>query len=226
MPFLRRYSSALSTSPSVSFRAFLQSIMPAPVFSRSDLTSLAEIWMFFSAAGGASSAGGASAAGAASSAGVASFLAACSATSSAKSFFATSIPSPRLYRANLRTWMFSPSLATASCTACFTVLLVSRMYACSSSAFSPMSLVMRPSTIFSRMFSGLESRSSLPISSSFSFATHAASASPTSTYITSGLAATCMATVSTSSLKSGLRATKSVSQFTSSSTPMRLPAWM
>src|SRR5260370_39280172 len=39
IPFLRNRSSAFSRSPSVSTSAFLQSIMPALVFSRSCLTS-------------------------------------------------------------------------------------------------------------------------------------------------------------------------------------------
>ena len=38
-PFLRSQSIAASISPSVSLSAFLQSIMPAPVFSRRSLTS-------------------------------------------------------------------------------------------------------------------------------------------------------------------------------------------
>src|SRR5436853_664349 len=42
-PFTRRISIALSTSPSDSTSALLQSIIPAPVRSRSSLTSLAEI---------------------------------------------------------------------------------------------------------------------------------------------------------------------------------------
>src|SRR5436189_5747195 len=42
-PFTRRISIALSTSPLASARAALQSMMPAPVRSRSALTSAAEI---------------------------------------------------------------------------------------------------------------------------------------------------------------------------------------
>merc|ERR1711871_1437092 len=82
------------------------------------------------------------------------------------------------------------------------------------------------STIWARMFSGLLCRSSLPISISRSFAKNSGSASSTLTYSTFGLAAICMAKLSTISLNSGLRATKSVSQLSSSRTPMRLPAWM
>ena len=45
----RSSSTALSTSPSVSSSAFLQSIMPAPVLSRSSLTCLAEmVWVLTS----------------------------------------------------------------------------------------------------------------------------------------------------------------------------------
>src|SRR4051812_32777218 len=44
-PLTRRTSAALSKSPSASLRAFLQSIIPAPVRSRSRLTSAAEIAM-------------------------------------------------------------------------------------------------------------------------------------------------------------------------------------
>ncbi len=40
-PFLRNQSTAASTSPPVSVSAFLQSIMPAPVFPRSSLTNAA-----------------------------------------------------------------------------------------------------------------------------------------------------------------------------------------
>ena len=43
MPFLRSQSTAASMSPDVSLRAFLQSIMPAPVFSRRSFTIAAEI---------------------------------------------------------------------------------------------------------------------------------------------------------------------------------------
>ena len=43
MPFLRSHSSAFSKSPPVSASAFLQSIMPAPVFSRRSLTIAAVI---------------------------------------------------------------------------------------------------------------------------------------------------------------------------------------
>src|SRR6185369_3017968 len=42
MPFLRSQSSALAKSPPVSASAFLQSIIPAPVFSRSSFTIDAE----------------------------------------------------------------------------------------------------------------------------------------------------------------------------------------
>ena len=42
-PLTRRISTALSKSPSASVSAFLQSIMPAPVASRSIFTSAAEI---------------------------------------------------------------------------------------------------------------------------------------------------------------------------------------
>mmetsp|Transcript_18954 Transcript_18954/g.45692 ORF Transcript_18954/g.45692 Transcript_18954/m.45692 type:complete len:202 (+) Transcript_18954:760-1365(+) len=41
-PFFLRMSRAASMSPSVSVSAFLQSIMPAPVFSRSSLTNVAD----------------------------------------------------------------------------------------------------------------------------------------------------------------------------------------
>jgi hypothetical protein len=41
IPFLRRISIAATSSPRASTNAFLQSIIPAPVFSRSDLTPLA-----------------------------------------------------------------------------------------------------------------------------------------------------------------------------------------
>ena len=43
-PFLRSQSTAASTSPSVSLSAALQSIMPAPVFSRSSFTIAAVIF--------------------------------------------------------------------------------------------------------------------------------------------------------------------------------------
>ena len=41
MPFSRSHSTALSMSPSVATRAFLQSIMPTPVISRRFFTSVA-----------------------------------------------------------------------------------------------------------------------------------------------------------------------------------------
>ena len=45
-PFSRSHSTALSISPSVFVRAFLQSIIPAPVFSLSSFTIDAEIAIF------------------------------------------------------------------------------------------------------------------------------------------------------------------------------------
>ena len=42
MPFFRSHSSALAKSPSFSASAFLQSIIPAPVFSRSSFTIAAD----------------------------------------------------------------------------------------------------------------------------------------------------------------------------------------
>ena len=43
MPFLRSQSTALSMSPFTSVSAVLQSIMPAPVLSRSSFTRLADM---------------------------------------------------------------------------------------------------------------------------------------------------------------------------------------
>src|SRR5580692_5420525 len=45
-PFSLNQTTAFSKSPMFSARAFLQSIIPAPVFSRSSLTAVAEISMF------------------------------------------------------------------------------------------------------------------------------------------------------------------------------------
>ena len=80
--------------------------------------------------------------------------------------------------------------------------------------------------IFSRMFSGLDTTSSIFIMTSFSAATMAGSASSGETYSTEGEAATCMAMSAMSSLNLSPRATKSVSQLTSTSTPRREPPWM
>ena len=52
IPFWRSQSTAFSRSPSTSTRAFLQSIMPAPVFSRSSFTIAAEIAIVFSCVSG------------------------------------------------------------------------------------------------------------------------------------------------------------------------------
>ena len=100
------------------------------------------------------------------------------------------------------------------------------MKSCLMSAFSLTILSRRPWTIFSRMFSGLESMSSIFICTSRSFSIMAGSTSSGETYSMSGHAATCMATSATSSLNLSPRATKSVSQFTSHTTPRREPEWM
>ena len=47
-PFVRSQSTAASISPFVSFSAFLQSIMPAPDFSRNSLTNAAVTLIVFS----------------------------------------------------------------------------------------------------------------------------------------------------------------------------------
>ena len=116
--------------------------------------------------------------------------------------------------------------AVASLMMSSTVLVVSLMKSCLMSAFSLTILSRRPWTIFSRMFSGLESMSSIFICTARSASTAAGSTSSGEMYSMSGHAATCMARSATSSLKRSPRATKSVSQFTSTRTPRREPAWM
>mmetsp|Transcript_71217 Transcript_71217/g.119109 ORF Transcript_71217/g.119109 Transcript_71217/m.119109 type:complete len:303 (-) Transcript_71217:498-1406(-) len=217
-PFLRSQSAALSTSPSFCMSAFLQSIIPAPETLRRADTSLAEIAILgFSSALGSSFFssffGGAA-------------ILVWAATSAAKSSCRFSKPSPKLNLSKRRTLMFSPVAAMASLTNSPTLLVVSLTKGCSRSAISFANLAIRPSTIFSRMFSGLDFRSSLPISISRSFAKNSGSTSSTDTAVTVGEAAICMAKSATSSLKTSPRATKSVSQFTSRMTPMREPIWM
>ena len=93
------------------------------------------------------------------------------------------------------------------------------------SAFSSNFFFKRPPTIFSLIASGLPSRSSLVISSCFSFSISAAGTSSVVTYATSELAAICMATSEVNSLKIALLATKSVSLFTSTRTAILLLKW-
>mmetsp|Transcript_10466 Transcript_10466/g.29279 ORF Transcript_10466/g.29279 Transcript_10466/m.29279 type:complete len:241 (+) Transcript_10466:517-1239(+) len=223
MPFLRSQTTASSKSPPHSVRAFLQSIMPAPDLSRRALTSLAEMVMAGLAASSFFSSLGAS-----------SFFSSAFAlrawvwasTSAAKSSSRFSMPSPRLYLTKRRMEIFSPISAVASLMSSSTVLEVSLMKSCLRRAFSLTILSRRPWTIFSRMFSGLESMSSIFIWTSFSAAIMAGSASSGDTYSMSMQAAVCMAMSLTSSLNLSPRATKSVSQLTSTSTPRRAPAWM
>mmetsp|Transcript_16780 Transcript_16780/g.26629 ORF Transcript_16780/g.26629 Transcript_16780/m.26629 type:complete len:348 (-) Transcript_16780:65-1108(-) len=213
-------------SLSVSARAFLQSIMPAPVLSRSCLTNLA-----LTATLGLSCLASASAFSAFESSSFfasASFFIAivCSSTSLARSPCFFSMPSPRLNLVKRRIFMFSPILEIASTNAWLTFLVGSMMYGCSRRAFSFTSFATRPAVIWSRMFSGLVLRSSICFITSVSFLTYSGSASSTFTYSTPGLAATCIARDSASSLNCSPRDTKSVSQLTSMRTPSLDPAWM
>mmetsp|Transcript_2275 Transcript_2275/g.5688 ORF Transcript_2275/g.5688 Transcript_2275/m.5688 type:complete len:252 (-) Transcript_2275:5-760(-) len=131
-----------------------------------------------------------------------------------------------LKRTNRATLIFSPSLLIYDLTSSSTVIFGSRMYGCWRSSLVLTSLLMRPSTIFSTMFSGLPCKSSLAASIFFSFSSHAASISSSRTHVTEGDAATCMAMAFASSWNSGRLATKSVSQLTSTITPSFEPVWM
>mmetsp|Transcript_22339 Transcript_22339/g.39853 ORF Transcript_22339/g.39853 Transcript_22339/m.39853 type:complete len:224 (+) Transcript_22339:661-1332(+) len=223
MPFLRRNSCAVLMSPLHSVSAFLQSIIPAPDWSRSCFTSFADT----ATLGAASS----SFSGAAASFFAASFFGSATAfpmeaTSSAKLSAFFSMPSPSSYLSNRRIITFSPVAAMVSLSSCSTLLSVSLMKGWFSSAMVSAVFFSRPSTIFSRMFSGLARMSSFPISISFSLAISAGSMSSTDTTRTSGHAAICIAMSAARPWKISPRATKSVSQFTSTSTPSRSPAWM
>jgi len=126
-PFLRKYSAAFSTSPPSAASAFLQSSIPAPVISRSVLTSFADTCTA-SAAGSFFASTGASGFASAAFDSAAFFMAAaCSSMSAARldSFF--SMPSPRLKRSKRRNWMFSPISAMAPLMTSSTVLSWSRM---------------------------------------------------------------------------------------------------
>mmetsp|Transcript_45783 Transcript_45783/g.106992 ORF Transcript_45783/g.106992 Transcript_45783/m.106992 type:complete len:259 (-) Transcript_45783:32-808(-) len=140
-------------------------------------------------------------------------------TPAAKSSSFFSRPSPSWRRTNRRITRFSPSLAIFSFKTSWTVLSSSLSHFWLNKAVSSNFFFKRPTTIFSLMLSGLPSRSSLPISNSFSFSTTSAGTSSTVTNFTSGFAAICMATSFANSLKIALMATKSVSLFTSTSTP-------
>ena len=83
-------------------------------------------------------------------------------------------------------------------------------------------LAICPSTIFPHTASGLPDVLACSMRMAFSFSRTAAGISSCETYC--GLsAATYMAISLANATKSGLRATKSVSQFTSTITPMREP---
>jgi hypothetical protein len=81
----------------------------------------------------------------------------------------------------------------------------------------------RPSAIFGRTFSGLSAACSSKIFSSAAFASSGTSSSDT---YSGAAAAMCSATSRAKSLKSSFFATKSVSQSTSTSTPILPFAWM
>ena len=79
-----------------------------------------------------------------------------------------------------------------------------------------------PSMIFGITASGLPDCLACSMRIAFSLSTTAGGISSCETY--SGfMAATCIGDLAREATKSGLRATKSVSQFTSTMTPMRLP---
>ena len=122
MPFLRNHAVASSTSLLFCASAFLQSIIPAPVASRSCFTSFAS-----TLTAGASSSFFSSFGSSFSDSGSAAFTCVWAATSAAKSSLRFSIPSPRLYRVKRRMEIFSPISAVASFTSSSTVLLVSLM---------------------------------------------------------------------------------------------------
>ncbi|KAG6544836.1 hypothetical protein Mapa_013526 [Marchantia paleacea] len=142
------------------------------------------------------------------------------ATSAAKSTTFFSMPSPRLNRVNLLTWMFSPKAATVSLTTSLINFVSSLIKGCSNKASSHNLLFNRPSTILARTASGLLAKSSFPNSMALSASTNEAGTSSTLTAVTRGQAAICMATSLTSSLNFSDLATKSVSQLISTNTPM------
>ena len=227
MPFLRSQIRASSAFPSHSPSAFLQSIMPAPDLSLTSLTCLAVMAMVgFAVSSFCSSSLGSSLGSAFLASDSALSALVCASTSAAKSSSRFSMPSPRVYLTKRLIEIFSPSSAVTSLITSSTVLALSLMKSCLSRAFSFTILSSRPCTIFSLMFSGLESMSSIFICTSLSAATIAGSTSSGEMYSISGHAATCMAMSAMSALNRSPRATKSVSQFTSTRTPRRAPAWM
>mmetsp|Transcript_24253 Transcript_24253/g.47499 ORF Transcript_24253/g.47499 Transcript_24253/m.47499 type:complete len:222 (+) Transcript_24253:458-1123(+) len=126
IPFFLRKSSAAWTSLLDSARAFLQSIIPAPVLSRRAFTALAlTATLGFSAE--ASAAGASSFFSSFFSSACFCIAAVCSSTSLARSPTFFSIPSPRMNLWNRRILMFSPSLEIASTRAWLTVLVGSMM---------------------------------------------------------------------------------------------------
>mmetsp|Transcript_13368 Transcript_13368/g.35781 ORF Transcript_13368/g.35781 Transcript_13368/m.35781 type:complete len:232 (-) Transcript_13368:2436-3131(-) len=136
------------------------------------------------------------------------------------------MPSPSWYFTNRRTLIFSPTAADTSLIACSTVLVWSAKKGWGSNVISWANLAVLPSAILARMASGLDLRSSRPISISRSRAYTSAGISSGDTYSTDWEAAICMPRELTSWLNASLAATKSVSQLTSSITPSREPGWM
>mmetsp|Transcript_44208 Transcript_44208/g.99648 ORF Transcript_44208/g.99648 Transcript_44208/m.99648 type:complete len:495 (-) Transcript_44208:766-2250(-) len=226
MPFFFSHSMALSTSPAHSLRAFLESRMPAPERPRSSLTCAAVMAgpssLGFSSALGSSffgsSLGFSSSLGAAASSPAVLYLESSFSTPAAKSVSFFSRPSPRLRRTKRLMTMFSPSLAMRSFRTSSTVLSSSLRNFWLIRDISSYFFLRRPSTIFSLMLSGLPARSSLAISSVFSFSLTSSGTSSEETHTTVGLAAICMAMSLVNSLKMELLATKSVSLFTSTMT--------
>mmetsp|Transcript_75774 Transcript_75774/g.235064 ORF Transcript_75774/g.235064 Transcript_75774/m.235064 type:complete len:542 (-) Transcript_75774:251-1876(-) len=146
------------------------------------------------------------------------YLASSFSTPAAKSSSFFSKPSPRTKRSKRRMMRFSPSLAMRSFRTSCTVLSSSLRNFWFIRDISSYFFLRRPSTIFSLMFSGLPSRSSLAISSAFAFSLTSAGTSSAETQTTVGFAAICIATSVVNSLKMALLATKSVSLFTSTRT--------
>mmetsp|Transcript_16343 Transcript_16343/g.47865 ORF Transcript_16343/g.47865 Transcript_16343/m.47865 type:complete len:239 (-) Transcript_16343:1006-1722(-) len=230
MPFFFSQSMALSMSPAHALRAFFESRMPAPERPRSSLTMTAVMGGpstagaslgFSSALGFASSLGsslGFSSLGFSASSAPDLYLASSFSTPAAKSSSFFSRPSPRFSLTKRRITRFSPSFAMRSFSTSSTVFSSSLSHFCFMRDISSYFFLRRPTTIFSLMFSGFPSRSSLAISSAFSLLLTSSGTSSDVTQTMLGFAAICMATSLANSLKMALLATKSVSLFTSTIT--------
>mmetsp|Transcript_158135 Transcript_158135/g.274610 ORF Transcript_158135/g.274610 Transcript_158135/m.274610 type:complete len:289 (-) Transcript_158135:429-1295(-) len=152
--------------------------------------------------------------------------AAAGAASASASAGASCSISPRIIFLKRATLMFSPRTAIILLTYSSTVKVSSKMYSASYKDFILIFFCIRPSTIFSLIWSGLPIRSSDSSSAFFIFSIAWAGILSILTNSMSGFMTICNAMFFASSWNLSVLAAKSVSQLTSTITPSLEPWWM